>query len=111
MLLAASRVKSTDLFEDEHEMLQALPRALRYIQGDPLYGPLMPYDVFKARKELQFFVVTLYEKARGRRLLPGAHNAKDIAEKIAKYNEDRERLGKVVKAEKAARADRQAGRE
>lgn len=109
VLLAASRVRPTDVFEDEHEMLQALPRALRYMQGDAQVGPLMPTDVFKSRKELQLFVVTLYEMARGRKLLPGRQEPADIARSIEKHAEDHERLRKQVEADKEERAKRQAG--
>ena len=108
VLLAAARVKPTDVFEDEHEMLQALPCALRYIQGDAQVGPLMPTEVFKATKELQLFVVTLYEMARGRKLLPGQQDPAEIARAIQKHAEDHERLRQQVEADKKEKAERHA---
>ena len=92
VLLASGRVKSEDVFEDPEEMISVLPRAIQFIKSDSTYGPLMPHDVLNADEKMQYFIVTLFENATGRTLLPGRSNPVDIAKQIEHFKSVRNKL-------------------
>ena len=87
VLLAAGRVTPEDIFEEPFEVSRALPRAIEFMKRDPQFGPLMPTELLmgKASAQMQFFVVSLYEKATGRTLLPGKHDLQSVATEIAQF--------------------------
>ncbi len=68
VLLAAGRVRISDFYEASTLMEKVEP-ALRFIQADGEIGGSMPASVFTADKELQLFIVDLYQKATHRNLL------------------------------------------
>lgn len=92
VLLAAGRVKPEDVLEDVPEMLMMLPAAIRYIQQHPNFGPLMPADILTASNDLKLFVVTLFEAATGRSLLPGRRDPVALAEQVRQFESYREKL-------------------
>jgi hypothetical protein len=92
VLLASGRVRPEDVFSDPTEMVSVLPRAIKFIQSDPKYGPLMPPDIINADQNLQYFIVTMFEDATGKTLLPGRANQVEIAKQIQKFNEIRNKL-------------------
>ena len=105
VLLAAGRVKAEDVFENPCEVSAAIPAALRFIQSHPKYGPLMPPAVFAASPEMQLFVVTLFEAAEGRALLPGRQNMAEVAVSMRQYEEKRAKLVLQVAADQKMRQD------
>jgi hypothetical protein len=92
VLLASGRVKPEDVFSDPVEMVSMLPRAIKFIQSDPTYGPLMPPELINADQRLQYFIVSLFEDATGKTLLPGRANVSEIAQQIEHFKEIRNRL-------------------
>jgi hypothetical protein len=107
VLLAAGRVKAEDVFEDPSEVSAAIPAALRFIQSNPRFGPLMPPAVFAASPEMQLFVVTLFEAAEGRALLPGRQNMAEVAASMLQYEEKRAKLVLQVEADRKIRQNDQ----
>lgn len=104
VLLASGRVRPEDVFQDPNEAVLALPRAIKFIQGDPVYGPLMPTELLTADEKLQFFVVSLYEAAAQRRLLPGRQNPEAIARQIQEFHAYRDKLTKIVDEDRLRKA-------
>jgi len=96
VLLAAGRVKPSDVYEDAHEAMATVPRAIQFMRGDSIFGPIMPSEVTTASLEMQFFIVQLYEAATGRKLLPGAFDAEVMAHMIEQYQAARAKLSSVV---------------
>lgn len=101
VLLASGRVKPEDVFGDPHEMLNMLPRAIQFIRHDPEFGPLMPTDILNADEHLQYFIVSLYEKATKRVLLPGRENAAELGQQINQFNAYRAQMIEQVEAGRA----------
>lgn len=104
VLLASGRVKPEDVFSDPNEMLNLLPRAIQFIRQDPEFGPLMPADLQNADQRLQYFVVSLYEKATNRSLLPGRENAAELGRQIENFNAYRAQMIEQVEAGRARNA-------
>lgn len=92
VLLASSRVKPEDVFSDPVEMVSILPRAIKFIQSDPKYGPLMPPEMINADQKLQYFIVSMYEDATGKVLLPGRANQVEIAKQIEQFHAIRQTM-------------------
>lgn len=92
VLLASGRNKPEDVFSDPVEMVATLPRAIKFMLSDPKYGPMMPPDLINADQNLQYLVVTLFEDATGKTLLPGRANPVDIAKQIQQFQEIRNKL-------------------
>jgi len=92
VLMASGSIAPQDMFEKPDEIAISLPRALAYMQEDPVFGPLMPPELFArdAPARLQFFAVRLFEAARGCKLIPGEHSLETIAASL-KMIEDRRR--------------------
>jgi hypothetical protein len=101
VLLASGRVKPEDVFPDPNELLNTLPRAIQFIRHDTEFGPLMPPDMLNADPQLQYFVVTMYEKATGRVLLPGRENPASLGEQITNFNAYRARMLEQIEAGRA----------
>lgn len=83
VLLAAGKVKPEDLYEDPDEVARSLPRAIATIAKDSQFGALMPPQLRDASYNVQFFVVTLFEAARGVKLIPGKHSPSEMAQHVA----------------------------
>lgn len=92
VLLASNRVKPEDVFSDPVEMVSILPRAIKFIQGDPVYGPLMPPDIINADPKLQYFIVCMYEDATKKTLLPGRANQVELAKQIQQFQAIRQQM-------------------
>jgi len=83
VMLAAGKVKPEDLYEDPYEAARNVPRAIDAIAKDHKYGAMMPPELRHASYKLQFFVVMLFEAARGVKLIPGKHSASELAQDVA----------------------------
>ncbi len=103
VLLASSQVKAEDVFENPHEMIAALPAALRFIQSNPKFGPLMPPEVFGLSPLLQLLIVSLFEAAENRVLLPGRQSMEEMATNIQEYAQKRASLMQQVAADRKAK--------
>lgn len=68
--LAAGQLRQEDFYYQGDGIHPSLGQALRYIEADPDYGALMPPILLKADTQLQLFVITLYEAATGKSVLP-----------------------------------------
>lgn len=72
VLLAAGKVKPTDIYEDPQEVMRRVPDAINFMRKDGKWGPMMTPEILSGDLATQFFVVKLYEAATQRVLLPGA---------------------------------------
>jgi hypothetical protein len=99
VLLAAGSITPLDLYEKPDEVASALPRALEYIAQDPAFGPMVPASLTArdAPADTQFFVVKLFEEARGVKLIPGMHTPEKIAESLKRIEERRVLLKKSAR--------------
>lgn len=88
VLLAAGRVKIEDFYAVS-EIASKIEPALRFIQTDGEIGGSMPATVFLADKQLQLFIVDLYQKVTHRNLLgqPVAYQALNEYAALAELNE------------------------
>ncbi len=103
VMFAAGQINAEDVFEDPLEMCTALPAALRFIQNNPTFGPIMPPKVFSVSKQLQLFIVTLFEAAEGRTLLPGRQSMADVAKTMQEYARKRAKLTQQVAVARKAK--------
>jgi hypothetical protein len=94
VLMAAGVVKPEDTFERPDDLGTALPLALQFVSRDPVFGPLMPAELFSdsANPALQFFVIRLYEAATKRKFIPGEHSVHDIAKSLQAIERRRKEL-------------------
>jgi hypothetical protein len=72
VLLAAGKVKPTDIYEDPQEVMRRVPDAINFMRKDGKWGPMMTPEILSGDLATQFLVVKLYEAATQRVLLPGA---------------------------------------
>lgn len=79
VMLLADQLKITDFDQKPEDLKMNLENALRFIQGDPKIGPYVPLTIFVADTQLQLLVVTLYELATGRVLIPSKKTPEEIA--------------------------------
>lgn len=102
VLMLCGRVKPDDVMLQKHNVAQQIPAAIEFIGQDAVYGPLMPLEVRKASYEMQFFIVSMYEKATGKTLLDGRQDPRALAEDLAEVLAQREvLLAQVEVARKA----------
>ena len=88
VLLAAGRVQPEDLYEQPYQLALELPKAIGFIAKDFDYGPIMPSEIRDLSYESQFFIVKLYEKATGKKLLSGGFQKEQLGsqiEEVQKY--------------------------
>jgi transcriptional regulator with XRE-family HTH domain len=106
VLLAAGKIRPTDIYEDQHEVMQSVPNAVQFIKRDAEWGPVMPAEVASLDIKTQFFIVKLYEAATKRTLLPGASmDPEEIAKQIEAIQEYRAQLtGRVMASRETTEA-------
>src|SRR5690606_6052750 len=94
VLMASGSIKPEDMFEEPDDIATSLPSALELIEKDTMFGPLMPPEVLAthASPRLQFFVVRLFEAARGLKLIPGEHSLETIAASLRAIEKRRREL-------------------
>jgi hypothetical protein len=101
VLMLSGKVKPDDVLLQKHNIAQQIPAAIDFISRDVIYGPLMPLEVRKQSYEMQFFVVSMYEKATGKVLLDGRQDPVLLAQDLAEALSQREALlAKVEPARK-----------
>lgn len=74
---ASGQVKLIDFYELA-SLEGAVEAAMRYIQQDPQYAGFLPSSFLKMRTDEKLFIVRLYERATGRKLIPGQVDMEDI---------------------------------
>jgi hypothetical protein len=92
VLMAAGIVKFEDTFERPDDLATALPMALKFIERDPNFGPLMPPELLEGSTGMQFFVIRLYEAATKRKFIPGEHTVESIAKTLKEMDDLRKKL-------------------
>jgi plasmid maintenance system antidote protein VapI len=80
--LAAGQLRLEDFFYQGNLIYNQLDAALRFIISDPKFGPKMPASIFSADRDLQAFVVLLYEDATGKVVLPGKVEPQDVVQRF-----------------------------
>ena len=68
VLLACGRVQVSDFYAAQN-IQDKIEHALRFIQSDGVIGASMPSTVFMLDKDIQLFIVDLYQKVTHRNLL------------------------------------------
>jgi hypothetical protein len=80
--LAAGQLSLEDFYPVGQQLNLYLEPALRFIQADPKIGAAMPLSVFTVDRELQLFLITLYEMATGTTILPGKVSVEDVVNRF-----------------------------
>lgn len=80
--MAAGQLKLEDFYHIGDKMNLYLEPALRFIQADPQIGAKLPLSAFSADKDLQLFLITLYEQATGKVVLPGKVGIEDVIQRF-----------------------------
>lgn len=101
VMLAAGKVKPEDVYENPYEVAMSVPKAIEAIAKDTKYGAMMPPQLRNAPFDVQFFVVTLFEAARGVSLIPGKHSATEMARHIEALEREQKAQRKSAQAAKA----------
>lgn len=97
VLMAAGVLTEQDFFEQPDEIAAALPRIISVIREDREFAPIFPPELIKdVSPQLQFFVVRLFEKARGVKLIPGEHSIDSITASLKKIENLRKELRKAA---------------
>jgi hypothetical protein len=104
VLMLCGRVKPDDVLLQKHNVAQQIPAAMDFIAQDPVFGPLMPLEARKQSYELQFFIISMYEKATGKTLLSGRHDPVEFAGQMAELLAQRAELMQTVEVARAAKA-------
>lgn len=80
--LASGQLRPDDFYHDGDKMHFYIEPALRFIQADPKIGATMPLSAFSADQDLQIFLITLYEQATGKVVLPGKVSVEDVIKRF-----------------------------
>lgn len=89
VMLAAGQLRLEDFYQDPNVLGAYLEPSLQYIQRDREVGAYMPPSIYTAEPALQHFVVTLYEKAFGKTLIPSKASLEEIVERYKRLSEVR----------------------
>ncbi|WP_018234142.1 helix-turn-helix domain-containing protein [Thioalkalivibrio thiocyanodenitrificans] len=101
ILLAAGRVTTADFTESPQTFETHLENALRFIQRDPDWGPMLPPEIFSASLAMKQFVVFAFEKATGRTLVDIRVEVESLLQWAKKQErEERERAKRQEKENK-----------
>ncbi len=91
VLMMSGRLKADDFFEAQVYKAKTVESAMRFIEDDPVWAPLITAELRTARAETQYCLVKMYESATGKRLLAGeldvtafATQLKDMRSHIAR---------------------------
>jgi transcriptional regulator with XRE-family HTH domain len=87
--LAAGQLKLEDFYHIGDKMHLYIEPALRFIQADPKIGATLPLSAFSADKDLQLFLITLYEQATGKVVLPGKVSVEDVVKRFEALTGDK----------------------
>ena len=79
--LAAGQLKPEDFYAKPDVVRDYLRPAMKFIQTDPEFAPLIPATIVDLPSDLQHAFVMLYERATGRSLIPGRVSAEEIAKR------------------------------
>jgi hypothetical protein len=71
VLMMSGKLQATDFFGPGDFHVEALDAAMRYIEADPAWSPLVTAELRHASVASKFCLVKLYEAATGKRLLDG----------------------------------------
>ena len=82
VLMAAGRVRPEDFYENPVELAQTLPRAFSFVQSDPKWSHLITEEIEKLSETGKYLIVSMYEEATGRSLLPQPHSLIQLAQQI-----------------------------
>lgn len=103
VLMLCGRVKPDDVMLQKHNIAQQIPAAMDLIHQDPVFGPLMPLEARKSSYEMQFFIISMYEKATGKTLLSGRQDPAELAEQLAELLAQRDVLLQQVDVARKAK--------
>ncbi len=70
VLVAADIMRFEDFYQEPDSLRTYLEPSLRFIKRDPLWGAFMHPIVFDVDDKVKYFIITLYEEATGRKLIP-----------------------------------------
>lgn len=78
VLIAAGQITYEDTIMPDTDMEHELEQAIKYILADKKWSPFAPRNIRQLDKDIQLFIVLLYQEACGRRLLPDQIDLKAI---------------------------------
>lgn len=84
VLAMAGRITKEDAYEDRQMLATEIQRAMAYIAADPKWAPYLTVGLKSMDSESLFMLVTLYEKAEDKVLLPKAVNLASLMEELSK---------------------------
>ncbi|MBW4048806.1 MAG: helix-turn-helix transcriptional regulator [Proteobacteria bacterium] len=91
VLMMAGRLKPEDFFETQAFKAKAVESAMKLIEDDPVWAPLVTAELRTAKAESQYCLVKMYEAATSKKLLDGeldvtvfAAQLKDMRSHIAR---------------------------
>lgn len=103
VLMLAGRITPSDVYEPEVMLPNVVPPALKVIEDDPEWGPLMTSSVAELDIPGKYLVVRLYEQATGKKLLPERLDLPRLAEGIKQLESlQAARKAQLAAEEKAA---------
>lgn len=102
VLMMSGRLKADDFFEAQVFKAKAVDAAMRFIEDDPVWAPLMTAELRTAKPESRFCLVKLYESATGRRLLDGELDPAQFAEQLQKMRLHTARQRRALESAKQA---------
>ncbi|MBC8738540.1 helix-turn-helix domain-containing protein [Paraburkholderia sp. UCT31] len=109
--VASRRMSPLDMYADPHEALRCVPKAIKWIQKDEKYGPLVPPELPDLSPQMQLFVVFLYEAATNTKLLPGYEDPEELTRQMEVFIEQHLALLAKAEREKANRLQQLTGKE
>ncbi len=80
--LAAGQLRLEDFYQDESKVDSYLLPTLKFMQRDPEYGHLMPLSILTLDRDVQLFVIALYERATGRTIIPTKVSVDEVTERF-----------------------------
>ncbi len=70
VLVAADIMRFEDFYQEPDSLRTYLEPSLRFIKRDPTWGAFMHPMIFDVDDKVKYFIITLYEEATGRKLIP-----------------------------------------
>ena len=87
VMILAEQVRVEDFYGPDSSLQLNISMGLRYIQGDPDWGGVVPKDVDEWSTDAKLYVIWCYEQATNRRLLPGGVDYDDLLKQMQEFRE------------------------
>ncbi|WP_196803522.1 hypothetical protein [Thiomonas sp. FB-6] len=92
VLMMSGRLEARDFFGPGNFHAEALDAAMRYIESDPAWSPLVTAELRHASAASRFCLLKLYEAASGKRLLDGQFDPQAFGRELDRVHADAARM-------------------